>query len=163
MQKKNQKIQYQYLYSEKLLRMISRMGQELNSVFSIQEMRTYIDRNLDLIGIKNFCLLSFSENNGNLSEFIYPLFVKKNGKMDETFYSVPKTLMSDFCNSFFDWKVSYVSKFLLLGRDAIGIMIYQAEDSLHPYMCSISVDIAQTILRLKNREEEFKYAETLEK
>ena len=30
-------------------------------------------------------------------------------------------------------------------------------------MCSISVDIAQTILRLKNREEEFKYAETLEK
>jgi signal transduction histidine kinase len=163
LQIRNQKTQYQYLYSEKLLRMISRMGQELNSVFSIQEMRTYIDRNLDLIGIKNFCLLSFSENNGTLSEYVYPLFVRKNGKMDKSFYSVPKTLMSTFCDSFFDWKESYVSKFLLLGRDAIGIMIYQAEETLHPYMCSISVDIAQTILRLKNREEEFKYAETLEK
>ena len=69
---KNKKIQFQYLYSEKLLRMISYMGQELNSVYSIQEMRGYIDRNLDLLGVKNFCILSFIETNQSFSKYVYP-------------------------------------------------------------------------------------------
>ena len=50
----NRYMQYQYLYSEKLLRMINQMGQQLNSVLSIQEMRQFIDRNLDSINVSNF-------------------------------------------------------------------------------------------------------------
>jgi hypothetical protein len=61
------------------------MGQELNSVYSIQEMRGYIDRNLDLLGVKNFCILSFIETNQSFSKYVYPLYVRKNGKIDDSF------------------------------------------------------------------------------
>ena len=160
---KNKKIQFQYLYSEKLLRMISYMGQELNSVYSIQEMRGYIDRNLDLIGVKNFCILSFIESEKSFSKYIYPLYVRKNGKMDDSFYSVPKVLLREFSDYFFELNDAYISKFLLLGKNTLGGIFYQADDELHPYICSISINIAQTIHRLKIREEDFKYAENLEK
>ena len=159
----NRYMQYQYLYSEKLLRMINQMGQQLNSVLSIQEMRQFIDRNLDSINVSNFCILSFMEDKDGVGKYVYPIYVRKDNKMIEQFYSVPKTLISDFCNFFFDWKESYVSNFLMLGKDSTGIIFYQADDFLHPYICSFSVNIAQTILRLKTREEDFKYAETLEK
>lgn len=160
---KNKKIQFQYLYSEKLLRMISYMGQELNSVYSIQEMRGYIDRNLDLLGVKNFCILSFIETNQSFSKYVYPLYVRKNGKIDDSFYSVPKILLSEFSDYFFELNDAYISKFLLLGKNTIGGIFYQSDDDLHPYICSISINIAQTIHRLKVREEDFKHAENLEK
>ena len=61
------------------------------------------------------------------------------------------------------WQDSYVLKYLYLGKDIIGALIYQAKEDIHPYICSVSVNIAQTIQRLKRMEDEFKYAENLEK
>lgn len=156
-------MQYNYLRSEQQLRLLSHMCQDLNSVYSIQEMRSFIDRNLQLFDIRDFCILSFTENKKSVSSYVYPLYVRKNGVMDSKYYLAEKIQIKDFLLDFSDWSDTYAFKYLYLGSSTIGGILYKAKEDLHPYICSVSINIAQTINRLKMIEEEFKHADKLEK
>ena len=72
------KMQDKHYYTERLLRMASHFGQDLNSVYSLPEMRSCIDRNIELLEIKNLSIISFIETRKGISQNIYPLYVKKN-------------------------------------------------------------------------------------
>lgn len=157
------KIQIKYLQSEQRLRMISHIGQDLNSVYSLPELRVYLDRNLEMLGVRNFCIISFIESKRSLNSGVYPLYVRKNGKMEDKYFESRKTPLKTFLKDFFVWDESYAFKYLYLGKDNLGGILYQAKEELHPYICSMSINISQTILRLKVMEEDFKYAENLEK
>ncbi len=160
------KLMYDYLHSELRLRNLSRMGQELNIANTFDCLNYYIQRYLDEMEIQTFIILMLSSKSTRKSIYVKPLFVKKDGVICTEKYIKQRVLLGDFfeeINCGNPEKDSYTFKYISSGDEIMGCALYQAKEQQNPSMCSIIVDIAQTIKRLQSFDEKIKRSEYLEK
>src|SRR5574344_91709 len=160
------KLMYEYLHSELRLRNLSRMGQELNVVNTFDCLNYYIGRYLEEMEIQTFIILLFSSKSTKNNIYVKPLFIKKDGVILNEKYQKKRVLLGDFfkeINSGNPKSDSYTFKYISSGDEIMGCALYQSKEQINPSMCSIIVDIAQTIKRLQSFGEKIKRSEYLEK
>ncbi len=164
-------MQANYVQSETLLRMVSHIGQDLNYGESIGSLKYVVRQNLDQLGLKNFCILRFSNGlaqTGHLKSILVdPLFVRRSGNECYEFDREMKMPLGQFYRRFFGIDPqtipSMIFKFLTAGNDFIGCIFYEADENVLPYLSSIAINIAHGINRVTIADERKKRSEYLEK
>lgn len=165
-------MQTSYVRSENLLRMVSHIGQSLNYIQGIGGLKYVVRENLDQLDLKNFCILRFYKINGRSvtksSKNIYvdPLYIRRNGQEIYSFDKDMKIPFGVFYKKYLELeegaKPSLIFKYLRAGDELIGCVIYDANDSVLPYLSSIAINIAQSLNRIDTFEERKKHSEYLE-
>ena len=175
-----EKMQSSYVVSEQMLSITSHIGQDLNNDNSEEDFVSIIDFNLSMLGVENFCILKFPtklHSDEPLSDkllCVRPVYVKIEGQRvtdfpvnkDGTmtlgefyeFISGPSTPSKTSGST----ETAYVLKYLNVGNDYIGCILYDAPVETLPYIILISVDIALTMNRIDANEKRKKYADNLE-
>lgn len=163
-------IQKSFFQSEQLLRRMSHFGQQLNSCAKLDGLCYTLDTNLTLIGVDDFALYIFdkpiTETKIEKNKEIKALeaFLRRHGTSITTSGKFRKDNLKVFLSELSDDQThSLVVKILFTTAGISGCIVYDAPQSLHPYICSISTNIAQTIYRLQTMAQKQKYSEQLEK
>jgi len=166
-------MQVNYVQSENLLRMVSRIGQDMNAVDTLQCLNAIITQNMNHLDLENFCILRFSEGNEKMIErksenvLVNPLYVRRNGVECLQFCEREKIPLGQFYKELLTndkrKAPSLVFKYLTAGNEIIGCVLYDGNEQVLPYLCSISINIAQTLLRIRAVDERKKRSEYLEK
>ncbi len=165
-------MQINYVQSENLLRMVSHIGQEMNNAENLQGLNNLINQNMLQLDLKNFCILSFSEDNGKMIKrksdniLVNPLYVRRNGKEYPEFYKETKIPLGQFYKRLVTLEnresTSLVFKYLIAGNEIIGCVLYDGNEQVLPYLSSISINIAQALSRIRAMEERKRRSEYLE-
>ena len=166
-------MQMNYVQSETLLRMVSHIGQDMNYGESIGALKYVVRQNSEQLGLKNFCVLRFSEIGGKKPDhnsktlLVDPLFVRRNGNECFEFDRDMRMPLGQFYRRYYDIdasnKTSLIMKFLHAGNELIGCMLYDADENILPYLSSISINIAHGLNRVTIAEERRKRSEYLER
>lgn len=164
-----EKMQSSYVISEQMLNITSHVGRDLNNDNSEEEFVSIIDYNISMLGVENFCILKFPEKIhsdepvSNKHLFVKPVYVKSKGKRIRKLPVNKEGLMS--LADFYNWLPephTLVLKYLNVGNDYIGCIMYDAPVESLPYIILISVDIALSLNRIEANEERRRYADYLE-
>lgn len=167
-----EQIQYNYVHSEQLLRMVSHIGQDLNSVETLEGMNGVIISNTEQLEIDNFCVLRFAHkvsiDNFELEKIkIHPIFVRKKKIRYCEYFENREMTIGEFYREYYELgdkeSFSLVFKQLYSGNEVVGFVLYDAANNLLPYLCSIAINIAQTLSRIESFEEKKRHSEYLEK
>lgn len=164
-------IQANYVQSESLLRLVTHIGQDMNYAESISGINYVINRNVEQLGLRNFCILRFSNTEKKSAEkkeiLVDPLYVRRSGLECYEFYKEIKLPLGQFYKRFMkmddEEHTSLAFKYLTTGTEIIGCVLYEANKNVLPYLSSIAVNIAQGLTRIKAMEEREKRSEYLEK
>lgn len=164
-------IQRKFFQSEHQLRLMSRWGQQLNSVTDTDGLMYALDANLSVMGINNFALYSFplSPSDKKISmekkfASTRELFLRMNGERKTPYGLIKKGPLGGFLSQLTGTKSnSLVVKLLSSSSGITGFIVYDAPQHMHPNICSISTNIAQTIYHLQSTEQKEKYSIQLEK
>jgi len=165
-----EKMQAKFVQSEMLLRTVSYIGQDLNYCQTFEGLQYIIDENISQIGFRNFCVLSFylDENDFDVRKLdIQPVYVRRNGQHLESFMQGKKFSLKDFYTNYlyYDKEVpgALIFKALSFAGEIIGCVLYDGSADILPYLCSISISIGQSILRIRDIEERKERSAYLEK
>lgn len=167
------KIQSSYVVSEQMLNITSHIGRDLNNDNDEKDLVSIIDYNISMLGINNFCILKFPSRlqlelplSDNILK-VRPVYVKFKDQRITDFPLDKEGLMS--LGAFYNYLcpdniegVPLVFKYLNVGNDYIGCILYDAPESSLPYIILISIDIALTMNRIEANEERKRYAVYLE-
>lgn len=161
------KIQSSYVVSEQMLSITSHIGRDLNNDTDEADLVSIIDYNISMLGIDNFCILKFPsrlQQDVPLSDsilYVRPVYVKFKGKRITSFPVNDDGLLT--LGQFYEYVTSgvpepvegqpLVFKYLNVGNDYIGCMLYDAPESSLPYIILISIDIALTMNRIEANTE----------
>lgn len=164
-------IQRKFFQQEHQLRLLSRWGQQLNSATDLNELIYSLDSNLAIMGIDNFALFSFPlpPNDKKMSiekklASTSELFLRTNGERKTTYGQIKKGSLTDFLPELNTIQSnSLVVKFLSSSSGISGFIVYDSPIHMHPNICSISTNIAQTIYHIQTTEQREKYSIQLEK
>lgn len=166
------KIQQNYLFSERQLRMVSQVEQDLNYAQALGGLRFSINSNLEQLDIPDFCILQFISENGKIVDkktnqtYVIPVYLRKNFKNIEEIYNIDKISFGEFFEKYVmtseNKSESLVFKYLTAGKDIIGCVMYNSSENILPYMVTIGISIAQALNRIKFLEEKMQRAEYLE-
>ncbi|MCQ2574041.1 MAG: substrate-binding domain-containing protein [Treponema sp.] len=163
-------IQRKFFQSEHFLRQMSHFAQQLNSCNQEDGLMYTLDTNLAILGINDFALYSFPnpfDENATISKHSIKaneLFLRRNGeRLTQYGHIKTDTLISFIKNLSENLPASTVVKLLHTSNGVIGCIIYDGPQIIHPYICSISTNLAQTIFRLQTNAQKQKYSEQLEK
>lgn len=168
-----EQLQEDYVKSERMLKMVTRVGQTLNYAENMEGLKYGISADMDQLGINNFCILSFSkatleslESQGD-SFFVTPVYVRRNGKIFYEFAGNRELSLSEFYDKYLaydnDRPPALVFKFLYSGVKIVGCVLYDAKEEHLSYLTLISVNVAQSINRIETAQEKQEYSEYLEK
>ena len=164
-----EKMQSSYVISEQMLNITSHVGRDLNNDNTEEEFVSIINYNISMLGVENFFILKFpkkiksDEPVSNKHLFVKPVYVKSNGKRVRNLPVNEQGLMS--LGDFYNWLPephTLVLKYLNVGNDYIGCIMYDAPAESLPYIILISVDIALSLNRIEANEERRRYADYLE-
>ena len=164
-----EKMQSSYVVSEQLLNITSHVGRDLNNDNNEQEFASIIDYNISMLGVENFSILKFPSKiqadqplSENLLE-VKPVYVKSKGKQIKKFPVNGEGLMTlgDFYNRL-GTNPATVLKYLNVGNDYIGCILYDAPEETLPYIILISVDIALAMNRIELNQIRKRYSDFLE-
>ncbi|MBP5602514.1 MAG: substrate-binding domain-containing protein [Treponema sp.] len=170
------KMQSSYVVSEQMLNITSHIGRDLNNDNDEADLVSIIDYNIAMLGIDNFCILMFPSKlrqDHPLSDnilYVRPVYVKFHGQRITSFpYDDEGNLT---LGQFYDFLcpsiegqsagTPLVFKYLNVGNDYIGCILYDAPETSLPYIILISIDIALTMNRIEANEERARYAVYLE-
>ncbi len=167
------KIQSSYVLAEQMLRIVSRVGRDLNNDTDEHNLVSIINYNTTMLGIKDFCILKFSSHlkqETSLSEkalCVRPVFVKAKGEALTDFPLDKNGEISlgkfyDYLCRKTDEKQPLVFRFLNVDNDYTGIILYDAPENVLPYVILLSVDIALALNKMDVNEERRRYSEYLE-
>ncbi len=167
------KMQSSYVVSEQMLNITSHIGRDLNNDNDEKDLVSIIDYNISMLGIDNFCILKFPSRlqlelplSDNILK-VRPVYVKFKGQQLKAFPVDEDGLLSlgEFYNYLCPEDVEgspLVFKYLNVGNDYIGCILYDAPETSLPYIILISIDIALTMNRIEANEERKRYAVYLE-
>lgn len=166
-----EQMQVNYIQSEQLLRMVSHIGQELNSGENESGIKYIINVNLEQLDIQDFCVLSFSEHSSDAtvaaSSMCRPIYVRRNGRYFYEFDGNRNMSLGEFYKKYLEYDderpKSLALKFLHSGNEIIGCVFYDSNEAILPYLCTISINIAQSLNRIIVSAERKKRSEYLEK
>ncbi len=163
-----EKMQSSYVVSEQMLNITSHIGRDLNNDNDEKDLVSIIDYNIAMLGVEDFCILEFpkkiqaDEPVTDNPMLVRPVYVKMQGQRvtdipvnDEGFITL---------GAFYDWinKGPLVIKYLNVGNDYTGCILYDAPEETLPYIILISVDIALTLNRIEANKKRKRYADHLE-
>ena len=176
-----EKMQSSYVVSEQMLNITSHVGRDLNNDNNEEDFVSVIDYNISMLGVNNFCILKFPKKiqadelvHKNLL-YVRPVYAKINGKQVNDFPLNEQGTMT--LGEFYEFisgpslrhssgqagsGTAAVLKYLNVGNDYIGCILYDAPVETLPYIILISVDIALTLNRIEVNEKRKRYAENLE-
>ena len=169
-----EKMQSSYVISEQMLSITSHVGRDLNNDNNEEDFASVIDYNISMLGVNNFCILKFPQKiqadepvHKNLL-YVRPVYAKINGKKVNDFPLNEQGTMT--LGEFYEFisgpstgsGTAAVLKYLNVGNDYIGCILYDAPIETLPYIILISVDIALTLNRIEVNEKRKRYAENLE-
>ncbi|MCR4735365.1 MAG: substrate-binding domain-containing protein [Treponema sp.] len=166
------RIQANYVQSESLLRLVTHIGQDMNYAESISGINYVINRNVEQLDLRNFCILRFSNNDkassGKKDEVLVdPLYVRREGLECYEFYKELKLPLGQFYKRYMkieeNQHTSLAFKFLTTGKEVVGCVLYEANKNVLPYLSSITINIAQALTRIMAMEERKKRSEYLER
>ncbi len=165
-------IQSNYVQSESLLRLVTHIGQDMNYAESISDINYVINRNVEQLDLRNFCILRFSNIDKNQSSkkgevLVDPLYVRRSGLECYEFYKELKIPLGQFYKRYLkigdEQHTSLAFKYLTTGKEVIGCVLYEAKKNVLPYLSAITINIAQALIRIMAMEERKKKSEYLEK
>lgn len=165
-------MQANYVQSENLLRMVSHFGQDLNYVQGYGGLKYVIKTNIESLGLKNFCMLRFSERTGHSFSgikniFVDPFYIRRDGNDCYAFDKDMKMPFGQFYKKFLELNPneipSMIFKYLRVGEELIGCVIYETKDVVLPYLSSIALNIAHGLNRIDAFEEKNRRSQYLEK
>ncbi len=167
-----EKIQLEYLLSERQLRMVNHVEQDLNYAQTLGRLRYSINENLEQLEVPDFCILKFVSFDGKIidpesgSAYVNAVYLRKNFKYEPSAEFIGAIPLGDFYRKYLKREASesesYVFKYLTAGKEIIGCILYESNENYLPYLCSIGISIAQTINRINAFEERKKHSEFLE-
>lgn len=167
-----EEMQAKYVQSEQFLRLVSHFAQDMNYCENEKQLKYAIDTYVETLGIQNFCVLSFpiivDENSSfDFQDFITkPLYIKRNGRCFYEFNGNQPMTIANFFDEYRDYDSevpqTLIFKFLNIGNSFSGCIIYDANDELLPYLCTISISITQAIERINSFELNKRRSEFLE-
>ena len=176
MRKSFAKMQSSYVVSEQMLNITSHIGRDLNNDNDEADLVSIIDYNISMLGIDNFCILKFPsklQQDHPLSDnilYVRPVYVKCRGNVISNFPFNDDGVLT--LGDFYEYVSSgdpssssgtpLVFKYLNVGNDYIGCILYDAPETSLPYIILISIDIALTMNRIEANEERARYAVYLE-
>ena len=177
-----EKMQASYVVSEQMLNITSHIGRDLNNDNDETDLVSIIDYNISMLGIDNFCILKFPSKlklDVPISDkllYVRPVYVKSGGRRITSFPVNEEGVLT--LGEFYEYVTSAVQvsdavpesvegaplvfKYLNVGNDYIGCILYDAPESSLPYIILISIDIALTLNRIEANEERKRYAVYLE-
>ena len=176
-----EKMQSSYVISEQMLNITSHVGRDLNNDNSEEDFVSIIDYNISMLGVENFCLLKFPEKIqidepvANTHLFVRPIYVRINGQRVNSFPVNKDGVIA--LGKFYDWleqttggtcedgktcSTSEVIKYLNVGNDYTGFILYDAPEESLPYIILISVDVALTMNRIEANQMRQRYSDYLE-
>lgn len=166
-----EQMQANYIRSEQLLRMVGHIGQELNYGENESGLKQIVNSHMEQLGVENFCILNFIEHSSDgLKTFespIQPVYVRRNGRFFYEFDGNRASSLGEFYNKYLNYDENHpkslVLKFLYLGTDFIGCVLYDSLVDVLPYLSSISINIAQTLNRIIVSQELSRRSEYLER
>ena len=167
MEEKLREMQVLYINIENNLRRASYISQDLNQTQAVKEMNNVLRSNLGELGIKNFCILKFSENDEKDSFYIKPIFVFRNGIEKQDFYKNREMNFNQFYKNYLECEKNpipdLIVKQLYDGASATGCIFFEAKQEVLPYLNSVTLAIAQCIVRISALEERKLRSEYLER
>lgn len=164
-------MQANYVQSENHLRMVSHFGQDLNYVQGYGGLKYVIRANIETLGLKNFCMVRFSnsaiKSNSLKNLTVDPFYIRRDGQDVYTFDKEIKIPLGQFYRKYLEMNKNEISslifKYLRVGEDIIGCVLYDTNDVVLPYLSSIALNIAQGLNRIDAFEERQRRSEYLEK
>ncbi len=161
-----ERIQYQTVVSERYLRNIGLFGQEVSSVGSTGELCAHLGSYLSNFGVRSFTLIAFPDQTPSIPDRALLLYEKRGkderiapGRGDDV--DLPGFFARLFEN---DGDAGAQSLYYLdSGELRLGLMLYDAEDFAHPYVCSMAIFIGNALRRLDLLEKEKERARHLER
>ena len=159
-----EKMQSSYVESEQMLRITSHLSRDLNNDNNEQDFVSIIDYYISMLGVDDFCILKFpkiikaDEPVSQNPLYVKPVYVKIKGKRQKDFPVNEQGTMKlgEFSGT------AGVLKYLNVGNDFIGCILYDAPKEVLPYIILISVDIALSLNRIDTNEKRKRYADNLE-
>lgn len=170
---KVREIQKNSIQSERLLKILSYMGQELIFCDGYDVLRSVLNNYFNQLDLNEYYVFSFPEYiepDSTLSVDslqISPVFLKKAGCDLSELYKKSKYSLNDFLQILsqkygFSMKNKLI-KYLNNSSQLIGFVFYESDQERLPFLCSMSIILSQTLISIKNIEQEKKRSEYLEK
>ena len=157
-------MQENYLRNERLLKMVSHIGQDLNYAQTIDGLKYIINANMEQLDVSDYCILSYTDVSNCM---VKPVYVRRNGKYFYEFAGNKEMSLGEFFKkyqSYDEYNPSVlVIKQLTLGEENLGCVIYETSEDQLPYLCSIALNITHTLNRITEAAERKKRAEYLER
>lgn len=166
-----EEMQANYLRAEQYLRLVSRVEQDLNYCEEVSGLKNAIDFCVEQFEIADICVLKFVHHKSLDSiqgDFtVHPVYVRRNNRYFYEFYGNRDCNLGDFFRLYMNYDQHQpkflVFKFLNVGNEIVGCVLYDATEKVLPYIHSISISIGQTLNRIEVYEERKQRSEYLEK
>ncbi len=157
-------MQENYLRNERLLKMVSHIGQDLNYAETVDGLKYIINANMEQLDVSNFCILAYTDVQNCI---IKPIYVRRNKNYFYEFAGNKEMSLGEFFQKYRSYDENkpdiLVLKQLSLGNENIGCVFYDTTEDQLPYLCSIALNITHTLNRINAYDERKKRAEYLEK
>jgi signal transduction histidine kinase/DNA-binding LacI/PurR family transcriptional regulator len=157
-------VQQQAIKSEQYLRYISFFGQELTTIESMSQLVSSLQGFLNNIGNRTFFLLiqTPEQVHDDVAQLVYKrLNMHEALHVDENKTVSLREFFNETKNSGAPARARCTYK-LRSGTEPLGLIVYEAEDSIHPYICSGATYIANTVKRLRIMDDEKEHSRKLE-
>lgn len=161
-----------HLYSADLqksvqLRTVSTFGQHLSTVRSFHNAVGYLSDFLNENSIQTLYMLLYPQSESPYATSLNLVYARCEQEECVLFEGSETMVMEEFFSQNFGTETgkpfSLCMYPLRSGPDTLGFIVYDADDSLHPLVCSAAVFMANTIKRLRILEQEKEYSRRLEK
>ena len=154
-------LQKKYIRSESMLRLVTRLGQNLNYVQDIRALQYSMREVVAEFESTDFSVVRFAgyEKENILVE---PMFVFANGENITEAQNEKILSLGEFYKKINSGR-SLIFKYLHSGDEFVGAIIFDVPAKVLPYINSVSINIAQTLVRIQVLEERQRYAQKLEK
>ncbi|MBR1640363.1 MAG: substrate-binding domain-containing protein [Treponema sp.] len=154
-------LQKMYIRSETMLRLVTRLGQNLNFAQNPEGLRYVLNDVTAEFEASDFILFKFEKRDvGEIlvePEFVY----RGHSNLSQKFIGKTYTL-GDFY-SLVNNGQSLIFKYLYSGDEIVGGLLYNVPLKVLPYINSVSINIAQALVRIQVQQARQRYAEQLER
>jgi signal transduction histidine kinase/DNA-binding LacI/PurR family transcriptional regulator len=160
-------LQYQSIKSEYHLRNISLLGRSLVTVNSNKETLPPIQFFLTNLGVKTFYLILYPKpilHIGDKGNLVYQRTIGGDiSYMEDPKPITLKIFFTDYINRDKRGPRTWCLYHLRSGSEHLGLIVYEASDTIHPQLCSAAIFMANTVKRLLIHDDEKERARNLER
>ncbi|MDR2194305.1 MAG: substrate-binding domain-containing protein [Treponema sp.] len=164
---RHSEVQKTFIYVKNYMQYVSYLGQRLITASSLRDIIPHLQYFLTNVNISVFylflypeCIPSPASNGVLLFQRIHTADTFHDNPPDVSFYDFFHTAVLDTGGA--EASHAWCLYHLRSGNEYLGLIVYEAPDTMHPLICSAALFIANTVKRLKTCEYEKNYTRQLE-